>query len=254
MKRSAKISAAVIGTSLLMLSSVSFTASAEAVTSGDYSYELQGADVTIVKYTGEDEEIFIPASLDGNKVTAIGSQAFQMNPDVVSIEVPDGVTKIGDHAFAIDIGLETITLPATVTEIGEKAFEQCTKLKTVNFAGDESAWGAVTIADGNDTLTAITPAYNAALTPQSDDAGAESEASSSEAASSEDASSEEASSEAVSSEEASSAAETSSAVSETTSSAAAASSIMPPVCSSRITARETFSAGISKEKESCPSL
>ena len=230
MKRPLKIAAAAFGTALLLLSALPFAASAEAVTSGDYNYEVQGGDVVIVRYLGEDEQIVVPATLDGKAVTVIGSRAFEMNPDITSLEIPDGVKKIEDHAFAVDKGIATLTLPATLTEIGEAAFQQCERLKTVNFAGDESAWGSVKIADGNELLTAITPSYNAALTPQesssaesssSEVASSEassSEASSSEASSSEAASSETASSEAASSEASSTAAETTTTTGESTAS------------------------------------
>ena len=207
MKRIIKIAAAAFGTALLLFSSLSITASAEAVESGDYTYEVQGGDVVIVRYLGEDENIVVPATLDGKAVTVIGSKAFEMNPDFVTLELPDGVKKIEDHAFAIDRGLETITLPATLTEIGEQAFQQCEGLKEVKFAGDESAWKAIQIADGNELLTAITPSYNAELTKQEESTSSEaasSEAASSETVSSETVSSEASSSETVSSEAASS--------------------------------------------------
>ena len=212
MKKIAKIIGASIGTALLLLSMTPIVGSAEGTTSGDYTYEIQGGDVVITNYNGEDEDVVVPAELDGKKVTAIGKEAFQMNADLVSVEIPDGVKTIGDHAFAIDTSLETITLPATVTEIGEAAFQQCAALKTVNFAGDEAAWGSITIADNNDEIKGVTPSYNASLTEQPSSETTSSETASSETTSSETTSSEAAATETTSSETASS---------ETTSSAAA---------------------------------
>ena len=128
MKKIAKLAAATFASSLLVLSMLPFAASAESVTSGDYSYEVQGGEVVIVSYDGEDEEIVIPSSLDGKKVTQIGEKAFYGNGDLTSVEVPDGVTKIADHAFAIDKQIETVTLPASLKEIGEEAFQQCVQI------------------------------------------------------------------------------------------------------------------------------
>ncbi len=211
MKKIAKLAAATFASSLLVLSMLPFAASAESVTSGDYSYEVQGGEVVIVSYDGEDEEIVIPSSLDGKKVTQIGEKAFYGNGDLTSVEVPDGVTKIADHAFAIDKQIETVTLPASLKEIGEEAFQQCDSLTTLNFSGDETTWNAINIAAGNESLTNNKPNYNVALTKQEDTS---SETTSSETTSSETTSSETTSSETTSSETTSS--ETTS--SETTSS------------------------------------
>ena len=221
MKKSAKLIAAAFSASLLILSMIPFSASAEAVISGDYSYEVQGGDVVILNYNGEDENIVIPAELDGKKVTQIGANAFDMEGDLISVEIPDGVTKIADSAFAIDKRLETVTIPATVKEIGVKAFQQCEALKTINFAGDETAWNAITIAEGNESLTNNKPNYNASLTAQSGDS---SESSSSEASSSESSSSEASSSESSSSEASSSESSSSEASSSESSSSEASSS------------------------------
>ena len=204
MKKYAKKAAALFGAALFMLPAFPLSAGAEEITSGDYDIDADGGTAAVTAYNGEDENILIPASIEGNSITEIAPAAFQMNADILSVEIPDGVTKIGDHAFAIDTGIETLTLPATITEIGENAFQQCSSLNTVNFAGDEAAWKAITIAEGNELLTAITPSYNATLTAQ-DSASSES-SSSSEATESESASSEESSSAAASSEETSSAA------------------------------------------------
>lgn len=232
MKKTVKIVGSAFTAALLMLNSFAIAASAD---SEDYTVEASGDGVVITKYLGEEENIVIPSTFDGKSVVEIGSNAFQMNADIVSIEVPDGVTKISDHAFAIDSGLESITLPATVTEVGENAFQQCSSLTTVNFAGDESAWSAITFAEGNELITAITPSYNAALTEQ-EGSSSEDETSASEAASSEETVSSEAasreetvSSEAASSEETTSseAASSEAASSEETTSSEAAASAAP---------------------------
>ena len=249
MKKTLRTAAAAFASALLLIGSLPVVAGAEAVTSGDYNYEVQGGDVVILRYLGEDEEIVIPAKLDGKAVTVIGSRAFEMNPDITSIEVPDGIKRIDDHAFAIDKDLETITLPLTVTEIGEEAFQQCESLKNVNFAGDESAWGSVKVADGNELFTAITPSYNAALTEQADDDSSSSEASSSEASSSEASSSEASSSEASSSEASSSEASSSEASSSEASSSETSSS---ETSSSETTSSSASSASETASSEAVP--
>ena len=198
MKKVAKTIGAAFCTALFMLSAMPVIVSAESVKSGDYTYEVQGGDVIIMRYDGDEENVIVPETLDGKKVTAIGSKAFQMNGDLVSVEISDGVKTIGDHAFAIDHSLESITLPATVTDVAEAAFQQCESLTTLNFAGDETTWNAITFGSENEAITALKPNYNVELTKQ-EEAAASSETASSEITSSAAASSEITSSAAASS-------------------------------------------------------
>ncbi len=193
--------AAVLGTSLLLISGIPFSASADIAAQEDFLYDVNGDSVTITRYTGDAEELVIPQTIEGKAVTEIGERALEGQPDIVSIEIPSGVTKIGYHAFTSDRGLETITIAASVTEIDEGAFHECEALTTVNYEGDETAWSSVTVGDSNDAFTALTPNYNASLTPQE---SASEDASSSEEASGEESSAEESSSEEALSEEASS--------------------------------------------------
>ena len=196
-----KKAAAILGTSLLLISGIPFYASADIAAKEDFVYDVNGDSVTITRYTGDAEELIIPNTIEGKPVTEIGERALEGQPDIVSVEIPSGVTKIGYHAFTSDRGLETITIAATVTEIDEGAFHECTALNAINFEGDESAWSSITVGESNDPLTALTPNYNASLTPQ--ESGSE-DGSSSEESSSAESSSEESSSEAASSEEAAS--------------------------------------------------
>ncbi len=45
---------------------------------GDFTYEEQGASVTITSYTGADQEVTIPAVINEKTVTAIGDYAFML--------------------------------------------------------------------------------------------------------------------------------------------------------------------------------
>lgn len=199
-----KNAAAVLGTSLMLISGIPFSASADIGAQEDFVYDVNGDSVTITRYTGDAEELVIPQTIEGKTVTEIGERALEGQPDIVSIEIPSGVTKIGYHAFTSDRGLETITIAASVTEIDEGAFHECEALTALNYEGDETAWSSVTIGESNDALTALTPSYNASLTPQESASDEGEDASSSEETSEDESSAEESSSEEASSEEASS--------------------------------------------------
>ena len=47
--------------------------SKETLTSGDYSYTLDGDNATITKYNGSETAVTIPDKLDGHTVTTLGS-------------------------------------------------------------------------------------------------------------------------------------------------------------------------------------
>ena len=104
----------------------------EAITCGDYDYVLldDGA-AEIVDYDGEDENLAIPAELDGHSVTSIGEGAFWGCTSLSSITIPDSVTSIGDSAFWGCTNLSSITIPDSETIIEDCAFNGCTSLSSI---------------------------------------------------------------------------------------------------------------------------
>ncbi len=131
---------------------------ADDLTYGDFTYEINGESVTITGYTGSEGNVTIPSEIEGKPVTAIGERAFSQNKTLTSVAIPDSVTGIGDYAFymtwsltSIEIpdgvtgigksafyesGLENINIPAGVTTIGMGAFEDCFNLSGVTFEKD----------------------------------------------------------------------------------------------------------------------
>jgi len=65
--------------------------------------------------------LFIPPTIGGKAVTAIGDEVFN-SKRLESVVIPDGVTSIGDGAFSY-CGLKYIAIPKSVTSIGNYAFE-----------------------------------------------------------------------------------------------------------------------------------
>ena len=88
-------------------------------------------DGVLVKYTGEERQIVIPAD---RGILEIGSQSFYeyyTTEYTVVISVPEGVTCIGDGAFSWS-GLTEISLPSTLREIKRDAFGNCFGLNAID--------------------------------------------------------------------------------------------------------------------------
>ncbi|MBD5142631.1 MAG: leucine-rich repeat domain-containing protein [Ruminococcus sp.] len=66
-----------------------------------------------------------------NGVTTIGEEAFKSCTALESITIPDSVTRIGNLAFSGCIALQSVTIPEHVIEIGSWAFDECTALESI---------------------------------------------------------------------------------------------------------------------------
>ena len=141
----------------------------ETFTSGDYEYALlDDGTVEITGYSGDAEELIIPDTLAGKKVTSIGDEAFAIHNSLFSVTIPDSVTQIGVNPFAycdtlrsISISPEhpyfsaidgvlfrkadkcllsypvgkqsaTYNIPQGITSIGDSAFAYCDSLTSVS--------------------------------------------------------------------------------------------------------------------------
>lgn len=106
--------------------------SASAETYGDYEYKiLDNGTVEITKYTGTDEKVVIPSTINGKKVTSIGHGAFMECINIEKITIPDSVTTIDYNAFSDCPNLVSITIPCNVTSIGAYSFNGCEKLTSI---------------------------------------------------------------------------------------------------------------------------
>ena len=75
----------------------------------------------IIDYLGDDGNLIIPGTINGEIVISIGGGAFENN-DLTSVTIPNSVTQIGRFAFQ-DNQLTEVTIPNSVTEIGWEAFD-----------------------------------------------------------------------------------------------------------------------------------
>ena len=102
--------------------------------------------VEIGMYTGDDEKVRVPDTVDGLPVVGIlancfagcdveevkmgkyvyyiESYAFQWTA-IEEFEVPEGATYLGDHVFLECENLKNVTLPDSLETIGDNIFEGC---------------------------------------------------------------------------------------------------------------------------------
>ncbi|MBQ3936317.1 MAG: leucine-rich repeat domain-containing protein, partial [Ruminococcus sp.] len=113
--------------------SVSITASADTVTSGDYKYDtLDDGTIEITKYSGKATKLTVPEKIDGKTVTVIGSLAFSDNTMLKSVTVSGSIKAIDASAFRDCTALTTVTLKKGVKRIEGCAFAGCTALENIS--------------------------------------------------------------------------------------------------------------------------
>ncbi len=98
----------------------------------EYSYKLNNGVATIVGYSGTEESVAVPDSLDGHSVSAIAERAFAGNQAAKSISVGNTAVNIGAGAFAECPVLESVNIGASVAVIDISAFNACPKLSAIN--------------------------------------------------------------------------------------------------------------------------
>ena len=126
------------------------------VTEGDWTYQIveYGSTVAITGYSGSDNVVEIPKTLQGMDVIAIGNKVFSES-DITEIIIPQGVTHVGNQAFANCINLKSITLPDSVTTIQGTAFMGCSGLTSITLPDGLTTIEYSTFKDCNN-LTSVT--------------------------------------------------------------------------------------------------
>ena len=112
-----------------------------------YTYSLDDKNnATITSYKGNATSLTIPLMLDGNKVVAIGSNAFKNKTGLRTIVMQDNILTIGSNAFYGCSNLRNLTLSESLTEIGSSAFENCISLTTVDIPDSVATIGINTFS------------------------------------------------------------------------------------------------------------
>lgn len=114
-------------------------------TCGDWKYTLlANGTAEIIKYSGNDTIVNVPAVVDGKNVTSLRDVFAPWNykGNITEIHLPSGVKNIGAQAFSNCESLEIVDIPNSVESIGDSAFWCCTKLKTIKLPDSVKKLGA----------------------------------------------------------------------------------------------------------------
>ena len=107
-----------------------------------YTTNSDSVSLTITGYTGNNDMVTIPGSINFPPVSIIGNYAFN-NTGLTSITIPSGVTTIGSSAFSDCSGLTSITIPSGVTTIGSGAFSSCSDLTNITVTSNNPAYSSI---------------------------------------------------------------------------------------------------------------
>lgn len=125
------------------------------VAPAQFGFTTNNGAITITQYTGPRGVVVIPASTNGLPVTCIGTNAFAINLNVLSVVIPSSVTCISDSAFYDCVGLTNVAMGTNVTEIGANAFLSCKALTNISLPSSVTSIGQTAFGICS-RLTAIT--------------------------------------------------------------------------------------------------
>jgi len=140
--------------SVILFSSAAIATSTTTYTSGYYQFRLDSeGNAIITDYSGDEQSVSIPATLDGHLVVSIEFHGFASCISIESLTLPDSLMSIGDaafngcsfksitlpdniqsigkDAFSANSSLEYVKLPQNLQSIGESAFYNCSSLKSI---------------------------------------------------------------------------------------------------------------------------
>lgn len=124
------------GTDYPVLKEITVEALADypAAQEGDFLYDISdsGNGIAIHTYTGSNEIVVIPDTIDGKVVEQIGNLTFANESTVRAVVIPETVTELKE-VFANNVCVEVI-IARGVTHIKESAFLYCPNLHTVELS------------------------------------------------------------------------------------------------------------------------
>jgi hypothetical protein len=112
---------------------------ADAATSAS-DFKIEGT--TLVKYTGTDQTVIVPDTVD-----TIGETAFEENTNIKKVTLPSSVKKIDAYAFWGCDNLETVILGSGLTAIDDYAFANCKGLKSMTVPENIKSIGIYSFED-----------------------------------------------------------------------------------------------------------
>lgn len=103
----------------------------------EFSYHnITRSQISIDKYNGQRNRIYVPEKISGQEVIEIGEGAFSENLIVEYVQLPDSVIAIDDKAYFGCRNLKNIRLGMGIKRIGENAFAECESLRTIQIQSE----------------------------------------------------------------------------------------------------------------------
>lgn len=104
---------------------------------GLLTYRSENGEVTIMSCSEAAQgDVYVPAYINGEPVTAINDYAFLFCASVTSVTLPETVRDIGQYAFFCCTQLGSVTFGGDIDTIGSNAFYRCYDLTSVRFMGN----------------------------------------------------------------------------------------------------------------------
>ncbi len=110
----------------------SYSVTSATTKDGLFEYEVCKGEVKILNVLRDDEELTVPAYIDGHAVTAIGEMAFYQKNNCRTLHLPQTLKTIESGAFYRCYNLQKVTIPASVTHIEKDAFFRTGALKAIS--------------------------------------------------------------------------------------------------------------------------
>ncbi len=156
MKKSIRKMLAFMLSVLMLISAIPMASMAEGMSyeEGDFIYEINGEEATIIGYKGTATDIVIPDLMGGAyTVVAIGYKSddtpvFYNNTNITSVILPDSVTEVVPSAFYGCTNLKDVDLGDGVTVIGNSAFQN-SGLETIIIGEKLTAIASLGLVSGN---------------------------------------------------------------------------------------------------------
>ena len=80
---------------------------------GDFWFNIGSGDIIIHSYVGNDEDVIVPAEINGRKVKGIEQDAFLKNDTIKTLTISEGIERVSGFFAGYCSNLEKITLPAS---------------------------------------------------------------------------------------------------------------------------------------------
>ena len=113
-----------------------------------YELDLLSKEAKLMYYRGNSSVVSVPSEVtfEGKKyaVRKVACDCFQDNPNLVRVELPEGLTDLGEF-YSVDgpvtplffgFSLESIDIPKSVVNIGDGCFFGCKNLQAINIPKD----------------------------------------------------------------------------------------------------------------------